>query len=165
MIPALLALACAGGVAGYSVALGGPYSAATEGLAAVGLAVLALGLVVRLPSGIGWSVAALAAAYVIARSGAATVDGWAVVVGVGLLATAETGFWSLEHDARIHEERAVLVRRAATLAALVVGALLLDALVVAAAAVSGGRGLLLSGIGVAAAVTAVAVIQRLVRET
>jgi len=109
------------------------------------------------------AVVAIGGGYVLARSGHGTADGWAAVVGVALLATAELATWSIEHDARIHVERAVTRRRLATLAALVVGALLLDVFVVASAAVAGPSGLLLAIVGVAAAVASVALVARLVR--
>ena len=124
---------------------------------------LVLGLVLRWPGTVPWAVVAIGGGYVIARSGHATVDGWSVLVGVALLASAELATWSIEHDARIHVERAVTRRRLATLAALVVGALLLDVFVVASAAVAGPSGLLLAVVGVTAAVASVALVARLVR--
>jgi len=128
-----------------------------------GIAVLVLGLVLRWPGTVPWAVVAIGGGYVIARSGHATVDGWSVLVGVALLASTELATWSIEHDARIGEERAVTQRRVVTLASLLVGALLLDMFVVASAGVSGPAGVLFATLGVAAAVAAVAVILRLVR--
>ena len=124
---------------------------------------LVLGLVLRWPGTVPWAVVAIGGGYVIARSGHATVDGWSVLVGVALLASAELATWSIEHDARIGEERAVTQRRVVTLASLLVGALLLDMFVVASAGVSGPAGVLFATLGVAAAVAAVAVVLRLVR--
>jgi hypothetical protein len=163
LIPALLSVACAVGIAAYAIALGGRFAALTEGLSAIGLLALACGLVVRRMGPVPWAVVVLGSAYVVARIDHETVDGWAAVVGTALLVTAELASWSIEHDSRIHEERAVLQRRIATLVALAAGALLLNVLVVASAAFSGSSGLLLASVGVAAAVAAVAVLLRLVR--
>jgi hypothetical protein len=143
--------------------LGGKTLPATEALVPVGLALLLAGLALRRQGTIPFAVVALGAAYVLARSGHEVVDGWAAPVGVGLLLAAELATWSIEHDARIHEERAVLQRRIGALAALVAAATLLGMLVVASAAVSARSGLLLVAVGVAAAVSAVALVLRLVR--
>jgi hypothetical protein len=163
LIPGIGAVAAAGCAAGYAATLGGRYEAATDALVVVGVVVLVLGLVLRWPGAVPWAVVAIGAGYVIARSGHTTVDGWAALVGVALLGSTELATWSIEHDARIGEERDVTQRRIVTLAALLGGALLLDVFVVASAAVSGPAGVLFATVGVAAAVAAVAVILRLVR--
>jgi hypothetical protein len=124
---------------------------------------LATGLVLRLPGTVPWAVVAVGAGYVVARSGHETVDGWAAVVGIALLVTAELAFWSIEYDRRVDEERAVRYLRVAALVALAGAALLLNVLVLAAAAVSGASGLVLAVLGVVAAVSAVAILLRLVR--
>jgi len=100
---------------------------------------------------------------VIGREHHAVVDGWASAVGAGLLLAAELAAWSIEHDARIREERTMVVRRVLLLAALVGGAALLGFVLVAAAAVSASTGIALTAIGVAAAVASVAVMLRLLR--
>jgi hypothetical protein len=163
LVPALGSLAAAAAVGAYALGLGGRFLPVTEALVPVGLAVLALGLVLRWPGTVPWAVALVGTGYVLSRSGHLTVDGLSAVVGTALLLAAELASWSIEHDARIHEERAVLVRRVATLAVLVVLALLLNVVVVGAAAVAAPAGLLLAAVGVAAAVAAVAVVVRLVR--
>ena len=85
------------------------------------------------------------------------------VVGVLLLLAAELASWSIEHDARIRTEPALALRRAATLAALCVAALLVNVMLLGTAGVAAGAGVLLAAVGVAAAVTAVAIVLRLVR--
>jgi hypothetical protein len=162
MFTALLAVGIAVSVGAYAVALGGRFGAASELLAAVGAAGLVIGLLLRWSAMVPWAIVALGSAYVIGRSGHETVDGWAAVVGTGLLVTAELASWSIEHDSRIHEERSVQRARMAATTAVAAGALLLDVLVLAAAAVSGASGLLLAVVGVAAAVASVAVVFRLV---
>ena len=72
---------------------------------------------------IPWAVLAAGGGYLIGREGHAVVDGRAAVVGVLLLLGAELATWSIEHDGRIRAERAVVVRRAVTLAGLAVAAL------------------------------------------
>jgi archaellum biogenesis protein FlaJ (TadC family) len=108
-------------------------------------------------------VLATGAGYLIGREGRAVVDGWAAVVGVLLLLSAELASWSIEHDARIRTERRLLARRIGTLATLTVGALLVNFLLLGAAALSAPAGVVLAAAGVGAAVLAVGVVLRLVR--
>jgi hypothetical protein len=104
-----------------------------------------------------------AGGYIVTREGRSIVDGWAAVIGVLLLVAAELASWSIEHDARIRSEPSLLVRRVVTLTVLAAAALLVNFVLLAAAAISSSAGVLLAAVGVAAAVTAVAVVGRLVR--
>jgi archaellum biogenesis protein FlaJ (TadC family) len=124
---------------------------------------LALGLVLRWPMTIPWAVLLVGGGYLVAREGNAAVDGWAAVIGVLLLLSAELASWSMEHDGRIKSERALVLRRALTLGVLVAAALLVNFLLLATAGVSASAGVLLAAVGVAAAVGAVAVVLRLLR--
>jgi hypothetical protein len=124
---------------------------------------MAAAIVMRWPQLIPWAVLATGAGYLSGREGRPVVDGWAAVVGVLLLGSAELASWSIEHDARIHTERRLLARRIATLAALTLTALLVNFLLLATAAVSAAAGVLLAAAGVAAAVLAVGVVLRLLR--
>ena len=130
--------------------------------AIVSLALLGLGLVLRWPNTIPWALVFAAAGYVVTRSGESLVDGWASVVGVLLLLAAELASWSIEHDARIRTEPALVVRRAATITALAAAALLTNFILLAAAAAASSAGVLIAAAGVAAAVAAVATVLRLV---
>ena len=123
---------------------------------------LTLGLVLRWPNTIPWALVFAAAGYVVTRSGESLVDGWASVVGVLLLLAAELASWSIEHDARIRTEPALVVRRAATITALAAAALLTNFILLAAAAAASSAGVLIAAAGVAAAVAAVATVLRLV---
>jgi hypothetical protein len=163
LIPALCSLAAAGAGAGYTASIDGRYETLAQPFAIAGVAMLVLALVRRWQALVAWAIALVAAGYVIARGSNDTVDGWAAVVGALLLAAAELAFWSLEADPRIHEERAVLVRRVTTLVALLAGSLLLGMLVVSAAAVSGTSSVAAAAAGIAAAVAAVALVLRLLR--
>jgi hypothetical protein len=125
--------------------------------------VLALGIALRFSLAIPWAVALTAAGYVLVREHRSAVDGFAAVVGALLLLAAELATWSIEHDARIHEERPLVVRRAATIAVVVAGSALAGFVLVGAAALSTSAGLALTAVGVAAAVAAVGVILRLAR--
>ncbi len=91
------------------------------------------------------------------------MDGWAAAIGVLLLLSAEFASWSIDHDARLAAERALTVRRAITLAVLVAAALLVNFILLGTAAVSASPGVLIAAVGVAAAVTSVAVVLRLLR--
>ena len=137
-------------------ALGGAVGAA-------GLVLLGLGLVLRWPTTIPWSVLLVGGGYLLAREGNSIVDGWAAVVGVLLLLAAELASWSIEHDARIEAEPSLVVRRLATLAGLIAAALLVNFMLLAAAGVSASSGVVLAAVGVAAAVASVAVVLRLLR--
>jgi hypothetical protein len=127
------------------------------------LGLLTLGLVLRWPATIPWAVVIAAGGYVVTREGRSIVDGWAAVIGVLLLVAAELASWSIEHDARIRSEPSLLFRRVATLTVLAAAALLVNFVLLAAAAISSSAGVLIAAVGVAAAVTAVAVVLRLVR--
>lgn len=147
----------------YTATSGASLAPIGEALGAAGAVVLALGIALRLPLAIPWAVALTAAGYVVVREQRSTVDGWAAVVGALLLLAAELAAWAIEHDARIHEERTIVVRRALTIAALVASSALAGFVLVGAAAFSTSTGVLLTAVGVAAAVAAVAVILRLAR--
>jgi hypothetical protein len=125
--------------------------------------VLLAGLVLRFPLAIPWAIAFAAADYVTGRAEHAAVDGWAAAVGAALLLSAELATWSIDHDRRIPTERQLVARRAAIVASLVVVSFLVAFVLVGAAAVSASSDLLLTTVGVAAAVAAVGVILRLAR--
>jgi hypothetical protein len=133
------------------------------GAAVCALALLALGLVLRWPATIPWTIVIAAGGYVVTREGRSIVDGWAAVIGVLLLVAAELASWSIEPDARIRSEPSLVVRRVVTLTVLAAAALLVNFVLLAAAAVSSSAGVLLAAVGVAAAVTAVAVVTVAVR--
>jgi hypothetical protein len=158
-VGALAALAVAGG---YGLVGAGRFADVAGGAALAGLVALALAIVMRWPTLIPWAVLATGAGYLTGREGRASVDGWAAVVGVLLLVSAELASWSIEHDARIRTEGPLLARRIVTLAALVAAALLVNFLLLGTAALSAPAGILLAAAGVGAAVLAVGVILRLV---
>jgi hypothetical protein len=125
--------------------------------------VLAVALVLRVPALIPWAVGLAGAGYVLGRVHEHVVDGWAAVVGGGLLLAAELAAWSIDDDRRIHDERALVLRQAATVVALTAVAALVGFVLVGAAAVSVSAGLLLTAVGVIAAVSSVAMVLRLLR--
>ena len=94
----------------------------------------------------------------VGRAGDNVVDGWAAAIGVLLLLAAELAIWSIEHDARIAEERALTVRRIATLVCLGLAALLMNFLLLGTAAISASASVVLAAAGVAAAVGALVVV-------
>ncbi|HST13276.1 MAG TPA: hypothetical protein VLJ44_00325 [Gaiellaceae bacterium] len=150
-------------VTAYAFSGGDTVASAGGALAGVGTVALVAGLVLRFPIAVPWAVMFAGAGYVVSRAHHSVVDGWAAVVGGALLLAAELAAWSLASDRRIHEERLVVVRQSLTVAALVVSAALVSFVLVGAAAVSATAGLLLTAVGVVAAVGAVAVILRLAR--
>jgi len=161
----VLALAVLAGADAYSVASAGRLAPVSAVGSVVGLALLAGGIVLRWPTTIPWAVLASGGGYLAGREGRALVDGWAAVFGVALLLASELATWSIEHDARIRTEPALLARRIATLAGLAGVAMLVNFLLLGTAAVSASAGVLLAAVGVAAAVGAVAVVLRLARSS
>lgn len=125
--------------------------------------VLLLGLALRRPTAIPWAVLLTAAAYVVGREGSGAVDGGAAVVGALLLLSAELASWSIEHDARIAAEPRLTVHRTLVTGALVASALLIGFMLLGTAAVTTSAGLVVAVAGVAAAVSSVAIVLRLVR--
>lgn len=112
---------------------------------------------------IPWSVLLTATAYMIGREGSPVVDGGAAIVGALLLLSAELASWSIDDDSRIQSERRLVAWRAGIIGVLVLSALLLNFLLLGAAAVSASTGLVVAAAGVVAAVSAVAIVLRLVR--
>jgi hypothetical protein len=125
------------------------------------MVVLLVALLLRWPSAVPWAVGLLAGTYLAGRTGHATVDGRAAVVGVLLLLSAELASWSVDVDRRIKAERALVIRRAATLLGLCLVALVANFMLLATSAVSASSGALLATLGTAAAVGAVALVVRL----
>jgi len=99
----------------YVFTSGGRLADGGGGLATAGLVLLVGGLIVRWPFTIPWAILFAGGGYLLAREGNAAVDGWAAAIGVLLLLAAELASWSMEHDARIKTEPALVMRRAATL--------------------------------------------------
>jgi len=163
LITGIGAVATLAAVTAYTASGGGRYVSLGETAAGAGVIALTAGIVLRLPLAIPWAVGFAGGGYVIAREQHAVVDGWATAVGAALLLAAELAAWSIEHDRRIREERAVIVRRVLILATLVATSALLGFVLVGAAAVSASNGIALTALGVAAAVAAVAVVLRLLR--
>jgi hypothetical protein len=157
---ALLALA---GVCAASVAAAGHRAPAADALTVAALVLLALGLVLRVPAFVPWAVAAAGADYILARTGGDVVDGWAALAGAALLLAAELAFWSATDDSRLPVERPVIVRRVVTVAALVLTGLLVGFLLLGAAAITASSGVVVAAAGVAAAVTSVGFVLRLLR--
>ena len=156
-------MAALGASIAYVATSGSRFAGPGAGLGAIGLGLLVLGLVLRWPSTIPWSILLVGGGYLLAREGNAVVDGWAAAFGALLLLAAELASWSIEHDARIAAERSLTLRRLATLGALVVAALLVNFMLLATAGVAASSSVLLAAVGVAAAVAAVAVVLRLLR--
>jgi hypothetical protein len=161
LITALGAASALGAAIAYVAAGSGRLATVGASVGACGLALLLLGLVLRWPTTIPWSILFVGGGYLLAREGNSVVDGWAAAIGVLLLLAAELAAWSIEHDARIQAERSLVVRRIATLGGLVAAALLVNFMLLATAGVSASSGVLLAAVGVAAAVAAVAVVLRL----
>jgi hypothetical protein len=155
---AILALAAS---IAYVGAGDGRFATVGAGFGTFGLGLLALGLVLRWPTTIPWSILLVGGGYLLAREGHSVVDGWAAAIGVLLLLAAELASWSIEHDARIEAEASLVRHRIATLSVLIAAALLVNFMLLAAAGIAASSGVLLAAVGVAAAVAAVAVVLRL----
>jgi hypothetical protein len=123
----------------------------------------AAALLFRWQTLIPWAVGAAGGGYLIGREGRAVVDARAAAIGVLLLLGAELASWSIEHDKRVRAERAVTLWQSANLAGLAIVALAVNAALLEAASLPGGSGLLVTLLGVGAAVAAIGVIARLVK--
>jgi hypothetical protein len=159
----LLSLAALGAASAYAIASTGRFTGLAVAASVPALALLLAALLLRLPSLLPWAAFFVGVAYLIGRVGQDLVDGWASAVGVLILLAVELGAWSIEHDARIRTQRALVLRRAGTLTALCAAALFVDFILLGTAAVSASAGVLLAAAGVAAAVAAVAMVLRLLR--
>jgi hypothetical protein len=151
------------GVAVYTEASSGRFSTGGAVLGYAGVVILAACIVTRFAPLVPWAVALTASGYIVGRAGHRSVDGWAAVVGGTLLLAAELASWSIDHDDRIHAERAVHVRRIVLVAGLVIASMLVGFVLVGAAALSTSAGILLSVVGMTAALGSVWVIVRLLR--
>jgi hypothetical protein len=150
-----------GAAGGLAASGGGRLVAISQGGAAAAMVVLLVALVFRFQSAAPWGVGILAGTYLAGRTGHATVDGRAAIVGVLLLLSVELASWSVDVDARIKAERALIVRRTATLLGLCLVALVANFMLLATSAVSASSGAALATVGTAAAVAAVAIVVRL----
>jgi hypothetical protein len=157
---ALLALA---GVCAASIAGAGDRAPAAYALTGAALLLLGVALAFRLPLFVPWAVAFAGVDYVLTRPGGDVVDGWAALAGAALLLSAELAFWSATDDPRLRVERAVVVRRTVTIAALVLTGLLVGFLLLGAAAITTSSGVVVAAAGVAAATTSIAIVARLLR--
>lgn len=151
------------GAAAFAVSAGGRLAPLADAGAAAGVLLLATGIVLRRPGTIVWAVLLEGGAYLAGRADHSTVDGWSALIGALLLLAAELATWSVEHDARIGTERALMTRRVVTLAALISAALTINVLLLGMSALSAPAGLFVASAGVAAAVASVALVVRLVR--
>jgi hypothetical protein len=163
LITALLALAAVGSTIAYGAATDGRLALVSLGVGMLGLVLMTLAIVLRWPAFVPWAILVAAAGYVGGRASTHRVDGWAAVVGVLLLLAAELALWSIGHDTRISEERALTVRRSSTLALLGGAALLMNFLLLGTAAISASASVALGAIGVVAAIGALIVVLRLTR--
>jgi hypothetical protein len=155
--------ATASAVAVYTLSTGGVLARAGAVVAALGLVTLAAGIALRLPATIPWAVLLVGAGYLTARERHASADGWSALVGAALLLSAELASWSIDHDRRIREERSLVVHQALVLGGLVCAAALVGFVFVGAAAIPSSAGLLLTAVGIAAAVASIGVVLRLLR--
>lgn len=148
----------------YAVADAPRLSELVVGIGASAIALAVLGLVRPWPSLVAAAVAAVGAAYAVELSlGPRTIDTWAPLVAAGLFLAAEVGFWSVEPCAA-RPQRTVVIRRLVFLvAAAFTVALVGSVLLYATSGTSGGLGL--EALGVAAAVSALAIVALLARRT
>jgi hypothetical protein len=163
VITGLGAVASLAAVALYAGTAGGTVAAAGEGIGAGGAAVLAVGIALRAPIVVPWSIVLAGGGYVVARVHHPVANGWAPLVGAALLLAAELAAWSIAHDRRIESERGVVVRQAGTVVAVVTVAAFVGFVLVGAAGIAASPGALPIVLGAAAAVAAVALVGRLLR--
>jgi hypothetical protein len=145
-----------GAVVAYAVVAGDRLQQVALGLGVAGITVALVSLAGRWATFYGLGLAIVGSAYAVYLSlRPGSVDEGAPLVATLLFLAAELGYWSLErHDAR--SEPAVLLRRLVLLAASACGCALVGTLLLVAISGTEG-GVVLEGLGVAAAVLIVAV--------
>ena len=162
----LAATAVAAGLAAAPLAaVTGPLLQAMAWLAVLGL-VLAAAAALGPGSLLGPALVVLVAEYaVVAARGGDRVDAAAPLVGAGLLLYAELASWAREASPRVRDERAVLTRRAAAVAASTLAAVVVGALVLLAGALPVGGSLARLAVGVVAATATLALVTVVARPT
>jgi hypothetical protein len=126
--------------------------------------VLAVGLLLRVPTAVPAAIVLLGGEYALVLSiDSSTLDTRAAVVAAGLLVTAELSYWSLELRAEITDEPGSYTRRLAVLALLALGALALAGVLLAVVDLAGREGLAVEIAGAAAAFAAVVLLWSLAR--
>jgi hypothetical protein len=135
-------------------------------LGGLALGLLAIGLGARSGSALGGGLAALGGEYAVlfAAQGTALDELTPLYAGPFVL-VAEFAFWSIERRVPAWSEPGLLERRLAYLAGVSAGAAFISALVLVVASASGGGGVALEAIGVAATIGALAVMAALVRRS
>jgi hypothetical protein len=162
----LAATAVAAGLAlAPLAAVTGPVRQALAWLAVPGL-LLAAAAALRLGSLLAPALVVLLAEYGVVLAGRGDrIHGAAPLVGAGLLLYAELASWAREAHPRVRDERAVLVARAAVVAAGTLAAVAVGVLVLLAAAVPAGGGLARLAMGVVAATATLALVALVARPT
>jgi hypothetical protein len=132
----------------------------------VALAVLAGGLVLRLPVAVPVAIALLGAEYV-AILGVETdaLDTRAPLVAGALIAVAELAYWSLELRGAVVDEPGTYLRRIALLASLVLGVVAVGTAVLTLVEAIAAAGVAVDILGAAAALGAVALVALAARRT
>ena len=132
--------------------------------AALGIALLLLGLTTIWPGAIGWAALPPAMAYVLSLYlGGRSLDLGAGMLGGALLLMVELGALSLELRGAVRLRGPLIARRLGVLAALGLGTVLLSYLLLLLAETPLAGGVPLTAVGLAAAVGVVAMIARLTR--
>ena len=161
LIASLAALACAASVAVYPAVSAGRLPWLAPALGAAAVALLAVSLVARSATGVAWSLALLGAEYATwLVLGTDAVNTRAPLVGAGIFLAAELAYDAIEPPVAPPGLEIVL-RRLVLLAGLALGAVGLGALVLGVTAVPLGGGVILTAVGVVAAVAAFVLIARL----
>jgi hypothetical protein len=132
-------------------------------LGAGSVALLVYGLAASSPPALVGSLVGIAASWSVSvwtrGSGA---PGGTILAAAGIFVAAELAYWCLE-QASVPDEPELLARRAAGLALRAVGALAVVSFALAALGLHAGGGLLLEGVGAAAAVALLALVLLLAR--
>jgi hypothetical protein len=131
-------------------------------LCGTAVALLAFALAFGVPSLIPWPLVLLGGAYAV-RLADAHIDAWSPVYAGAFFAVAELAYWSLELRGRAQEAERLNERRAGLIVALALGAIALGGFVLAATSLRIGSGIAVDLLGVAAAVSAIALVALVAR--
>ncbi len=135
-------------------------------LGALGLALLAGGLLLRSGAALGWGLVALGGEYSVwfAAEGTA-LDEYTPLYAATFLLVAELAYWSIERRVEAWSEAELVLWRLGYLLAVCAGAAAVAAFVLVIAAAGGGGGAALEALGVAAVIGALGLLGALLRRS
>jgi hypothetical protein len=151
-------------LAALMAAVAGVSEPALLAVGGAALFALAVGLALGKPFAIPWAVAGLGAEYALAL-GDSGLDRRVPLYAIGLLVVAELSYWSLQLRRSAPDEAGITQRRLIGLCVAATAGLLVGTILVAFARFPIGGGLAIEGVGIVAAIAALALLLGSARAT